>query len=91
MTRSPAQLTAACTYTFKIFSTASPISAVAPTIDERLAFQRGRCLPPAYGRFTVHQAGYEASVGALRDAMDQNEFDDIWTEGAALTTEEAIS
>jgi hypothetical protein len=42
-------------------------------------------------RFKVHQAGYEASVTGLRDAMGQNEFDNAWAEGAALTTEEAIS
>ncbi|MEY2524678.1 MAG: hypothetical protein QOJ66_3243, partial [Ilumatobacteraceae bacterium] len=41
-------------------------------------------------RFKVHQAGYEASVAALRDAMGQKEFDAAWAEGAELTTEEAI-
>jgi DNA-binding CsgD family transcriptional regulator len=42
-------------------------------------------------RFKVHQAGYESSVGALRDAMDSEDFDAAWAEGAALSTEEAIA
>lgn len=42
-------------------------------------------------RFQIHQAAYEATVATLRDAMGQNEFDAAWAEGAALTTEEAIS
>jgi predicted ATPase/class 3 adenylate cyclase/DNA-binding CsgD family transcriptional regulator len=41
-------------------------------------------------RFKVHQAGYEASIAGLREAMGQNDFDAAWAEGAALTTEEAI-
>jgi hypothetical protein len=35
-------------------------------------------------RFKVHQAGYEASVAALRDAMQEKDFDAAWAEGAAL-------
>jgi DNA-binding CsgD family transcriptional regulator len=42
-------------------------------------------------RFKVHQAGYESSVAALRDAMDEADFDAAWAEGAALSTEEAIA
>ncbi|HTQ20004.1 LuxR C-terminal-related transcriptional regulator, partial [Mycobacterium sp.] len=42
-------------------------------------------------RFKVHQAGYESSVAALRDAMQEKDFDAAWAEGAALTTEEAIA
>jgi DNA-binding CsgD family transcriptional regulator len=42
-------------------------------------------------RFKVHQAGYESSVAALRDAMEANDFDAAWAEGAALSTEEAIA
>jgi predicted ATPase/DNA-binding CsgD family transcriptional regulator len=41
-------------------------------------------------RFKVHQAGYEASVAAVREAMDQNEFGDAWAQGAAQSTDEAI-
>lgn len=42
-------------------------------------------------RFKVHQADYESSVAALRDAMDASEFDAAWAEGAALSTEAAIA
>jgi predicted ATPase/class 3 adenylate cyclase/DNA-binding CsgD family transcriptional regulator len=41
-------------------------------------------------RFKVHQAGYESSVAALRDAMEDKEFEVAWAEGAALSTAEAI-
>jgi predicted ATPase/class 3 adenylate cyclase/DNA-binding CsgD family transcriptional regulator len=42
-------------------------------------------------RFKVWDAGYEASVAALRDAMGEKDFDSAWAEGAALSTEEAIA
>jgi DNA-binding CsgD family transcriptional regulator len=42
-------------------------------------------------RFVIHQAGYEASVAALRDALGDKDFDAAWAEGAALSTEEAIA
>lgn len=42
-------------------------------------------------RFVIHQGGYEASVAVLRDAMEEEDFDSAWTEGAALSTEEAIA
>jgi len=42
-------------------------------------------------RFKVWDAGYEASVAAVRDAMGQGDFDSAWAEGAALSTEEAIA
>ena len=42
-------------------------------------------------RFKIYDAGYEASVGALRDAMGDSDFDSAWAEGAALSTEEAIA
>jgi predicted ATPase/class 3 adenylate cyclase/DNA-binding CsgD family transcriptional regulator len=42
-------------------------------------------------RFKLHQAGYESSVAALRDAMEDKEFEAAWAEGAALSTEEAIA
>ncbi len=42
-------------------------------------------------RFKVYDAGYEASVAALRNAMGNEEFDAAWAEGAALSTEEAIA
>jgi predicted ATPase/class 3 adenylate cyclase/DNA-binding CsgD family transcriptional regulator len=42
-------------------------------------------------RFKVWDAGYEASVAALRDAMGEKDFESAWAEGTALSTEEAIS
>ncbi len=42
-------------------------------------------------RLKVHDAGYQASVAALRDAMGENDFDSAWAEGAALSVEEAIA
>jgi predicted ATPase/class 3 adenylate cyclase/DNA-binding NarL/FixJ family response regulator len=42
-------------------------------------------------RFKVWDAGYEASVATLRDAMGQEDFDVAWAEGAALSTEEAMA
>jgi predicted ATPase/class 3 adenylate cyclase/DNA-binding CsgD family transcriptional regulator len=42
-------------------------------------------------RFKIYDADYQASVAVLRDAMDEKEFDIAWTEGAALSTEEAIA
>jgi DNA-binding CsgD family transcriptional regulator len=42
-------------------------------------------------RFKVWDAGYEASVAALRDAMGEQDFDAAWAEGAALSVEEAIA
>ena len=42
-------------------------------------------------RFQIYQAGYDASVQALRNAMDDKDFEGAWAEGAALSTEEAIA
>lgn len=42
-------------------------------------------------RYPVYQSGYEAAVDALRNAMDTNDFEAAWAEGAALSTEEAIA
>jgi predicted ATPase/class 3 adenylate cyclase/DNA-binding CsgD family transcriptional regulator len=42
-------------------------------------------------RSRIHQAGVDASVAALRDAMGDNDFETAWAEGAALSTEEAIA
>jgi DNA-binding CsgD family transcriptional regulator len=41
-------------------------------------------------RFQVYQAGYEASVSAVRNALGKADFDSAWAEGAALSTAEAI-
>ena len=42
-------------------------------------------------RFKIYDAGYEASLATLRNAMGDNDFDSAWAEGAALSTEEAIA
>lgn len=42
-------------------------------------------------RFKIYDVGYEASVAALRKGMGDNDFDQAWAEGAALSTEEAIA
>ena len=42
-------------------------------------------------RFKVWDTGYEAAVAALREALDQKDFDTAWAEGADLSTEEAIA
>jgi DNA-binding CsgD family transcriptional regulator len=42
-------------------------------------------------RFKVYDAAYEASVAALRNAMGEDAFDAAWAEGAALSTDEAIT
>jgi DNA-binding CsgD family transcriptional regulator len=42
-------------------------------------------------RFKVWDAGYEASVTTLRDALGEQDFDSAWAEGAALSTQEAIA
>ena len=42
-------------------------------------------------RYATYQAGYEAAVEAVRDALGEKAFDAAWAEGAALSTEEAIA
>ena len=42
-------------------------------------------------RFKVWDAGYDAAVSALREAMGETDFDAAWAEGAPLSTEEAIA
>jgi hypothetical protein len=42
-------------------------------------------------RFQIYQAGYAASLAALRDAMGKEEFDCAWAAGDALSTDEAIA
>ena len=42
-------------------------------------------------RFKVWDAGYQASVAALRDTMGETDFDAAWAEGTALSTEAAIA
>jgi hypothetical protein len=42
-------------------------------------------------RFKVWDAGYDASVAAVRNALGEKDFDAAWAEGTALSTEEAIA
>jgi DNA-binding CsgD family transcriptional regulator len=42
-------------------------------------------------RFQIHEAGYQSSVAALRNAMGEEDFHRAWAEGAALSTDEAIA
>ena len=42
-------------------------------------------------RFKIRQADHDASVAALRDAMGEQDFDDAWAEGTALSTEDVIA
>lgn len=42
-------------------------------------------------RFPMYQEGYDTVVAAAREALGQNTFHAAWAEGAALSTEEAIS
>jgi predicted ATPase/class 3 adenylate cyclase/DNA-binding CsgD family transcriptional regulator len=42
-------------------------------------------------RYKVWDAGYEASVATLQEAMGEKDFESAWAEGAGLSTEEAIA
>jgi DNA-binding CsgD family transcriptional regulator len=42
-------------------------------------------------RFKVYDAGHGAALATLRTAMGDTEFDTAFTEGAALSTKEAIA
>jgi predicted ATPase/class 3 adenylate cyclase len=42
-------------------------------------------------RFKFWDAGFQATIAVLRDAMGEKDFDDAWAEGSALSTEEAIA
>jgi DNA-binding CsgD family transcriptional regulator len=42
-------------------------------------------------RYPIHQNAYQRAVTALRAALDENDFDAAWAEGAALPTEEVIA
>jgi predicted ATPase/class 3 adenylate cyclase/DNA-binding CsgD family transcriptional regulator len=42
-------------------------------------------------RFKVWDAGCQAAVAALRDALGEKDFESAWAEGAALSVEEAIA
>ena len=42
-------------------------------------------------RFKIYDARYQASLAALRNTMDDTDFDSAWAEGAALSTQDAIA
>jgi predicted ATPase/class 3 adenylate cyclase/DNA-binding CsgD family transcriptional regulator len=42
-------------------------------------------------RFKIYDADCHASVAALRNVLDESDFDAAWAEGAGLSTEEAIA
>ena len=42
-------------------------------------------------RFRIYDAECEAAFAVLRTALDDNSFDAIWAEGAALSIDEAIA
>jgi len=44
-----------------------------------------------HARYPMYQAGYDAAVTAVRDALGKKDFDTAWADGAALSTEEAIA
>ena len=44
-----------------------------------------------HARFPMYQADYDSVVASVREALGQNDFDVLWAEGAALSTEEAIA
>ncbi len=64
-------------------------------VDAGSAREAARLFGAAHGirrrmgavRFKVWDAGYEASVAAVRDALGEEDFDSAWAEGAALSTE----
>jgi len=42
-------------------------------------------------RFKIYDAAHDMLVAALREALGDNEFEDVWSEGEALSTDEAIA
>lgn len=42
-------------------------------------------------RFPMYQADYEKVTATVRDALGSSDFDSCWADGAALSTEQAIS
>jgi predicted ATPase/class 3 adenylate cyclase/DNA-binding CsgD family transcriptional regulator len=42
-------------------------------------------------RFKLYDADFDAAMATLREAMDANDFEAAWAEGAALSTDEAIA
>jgi ATP/maltotriose-dependent transcriptional regulator MalT len=44
-----------------------------------------------HARLPMYQPGYDAVVSSVRDVLGNNDFDAAWSEGTALSTEEAVA
>jgi ATP/maltotriose-dependent transcriptional regulator MalT len=44
-----------------------------------------------HARLPMYQPGYDTVVSSVRDALENNDFDAAWSEGTALSTEEAVA
>lgn len=42
-------------------------------------------------RFPMYQADHDVAVAAIREGLEQSDFDAVWAEGAAMSTEDAIA
>jgi predicted ATPase/class 3 adenylate cyclase/DNA-binding CsgD family transcriptional regulator len=42
-------------------------------------------------RFKIYDSDYDASISQVRDALDENDIDGAWAEGAVLSTEDAVA
>jgi predicted ATPase/DNA-binding CsgD family transcriptional regulator len=49
------------------------------------------CCRTGQVRFKIYDAAHDASVATARQALGDNEFDEAWAAGAALSVEEAIT
>src|SRR5712672_259466 len=58
------------------------------SLRSRTTFRRRRA---GETRFAVHQADYDEWVDATREALGDNDFAVAWSEGTALTMDEAIA
>ncbi|OBH64260.1 LuxR C-terminal-related transcriptional regulator [Mycobacterium sp. E2479] len=52
---------------------------------------RGVRIRTGYVRFKIYDAAHDASVAVLREATADNEFEVAWSEGEALSMEEALA
>jgi DNA-binding CsgD family transcriptional regulator len=82
------------TWAFPTLWSASPLWPVTPAVTAKPPGCSARHTPSGSAwavRFKIWNAGYEASVAAVRDTLGDKDFDSAWAEGAALSTEEAIA
>ena len=94
-TLSPVAPTSRRIWALRTFSKSSQVWPATPSVTRKQpgcsAQQTGIRQRTGEVRLPIYQAGYDASVQALRNAMDANEFEAAWAEGAALSTDEAIA